>query len=74
MKLGHFFNLNSKKKACHIANLTHSLTGYVNVGLTLYDSNFTKSWNGNKDIIQTAFHTKNQLKLKHIFKGYRGVD
>lgn len=55
----------------HIANLTHS---FVNVGLTLYDSNFTKSWNGNKDIIQTAFHTKNQLKLKHIFKGYRGVD
>lgn len=58
----------------HIANLTHSSTGYVNVGLTLYDSNFTKSWNGNKDIIQTAFHTKNQLKLKHIFKGYRRVD
>lgn len=27
----------------HIANLTHSLTGSVNVGLTLYDSNFTKS-------------------------------
>lgn len=58
----------------HIANLTHSLTGYVNVGLTLYDSNFTKSWNGSKDISQTAFYTKNQLKLKHIFKGYRGVD
>lgn len=26
----------------HIANLTHSLTGYVNVGLTLYDSNLQK--------------------------------
>lgn len=46
MKLGHFFNLNSKKQGMPedcIANLTHSLTGYVNVGLTLYDSNFTKS-------------------------------
>lgn len=35
----------------YIVNLIYFLIGFVNVGFMLYDFNFIKSWNGNKDII-----------------------
>lgn len=52
----------------HIANLTHSLTGYVNVGLTLYDSNFTKKLKWQQRYYSNCLPHQKPIKTKTYFQ------